>query len=59
MRPVRDIIAHVLLMGLHAYPTPEDQADALLKRLDHEGYEIVPKGVGDDQMETQAHHAVR
>ena len=36
-----DAIVHFLLMGWKAYPTPEDAAAGLLKRLAHEGYCIV------------------
>ena len=39
---VRLIIAHVLLWA-RSFDTPEDAADAMLKRLDLEGYRIVPK----------------
>ena len=39
----REIIAHVLLMGHGSYASPEDWADALLRRLDHEGLQIVRK----------------
>lgn len=38
----RDAIAHCLLMGMGAYPSPQEFADAILKRLAHEGYRIVP-----------------
>lgn len=37
----RDAIANCLLMGSGAYKTPEDFADAVLKRLNHEGFAVV------------------
>lgn len=37
----RAAIAHCLLMGLGMYPTPEDWADAALKRLTHQGLAVV------------------
>jgi hypothetical protein len=42
---VRDILAHALRMGMGAYPTPEEFADALLRRLDHDGWEVVRKEI--------------
>lgn len=39
----RDAIAHCLFMGRGAYPSPEDWADAVLKRLAHEGFVVVPR----------------
>lgn len=39
----RDAIANCLLMGRGAYSSPEEWADAVLKRLAHEGYVIVPR----------------
>lgn len=40
---LRAIIAHVMLMGHGTYDTPDDWASGLLRRLDYEGYRIVPK----------------
>lgn len=42
--PLRSV-AHFLLMSRDIrdlYPTPEDAADALLQRLKHDGFQIVP-----------------
>jgi len=38
-----NIIRHVLVMGRGSFDTPEDWTQALLKRLDREGYRIIPK----------------
>ena len=38
-----DVIAHCLLWGTHAYPTPDAFARAMLKRLEYEGYKIIMK----------------
>jgi hypothetical protein len=38
----RSAIAHCLLMGQGAYETPEAFADAVLKRLAHDGFAVVP-----------------
>lgn len=37
----RDAIANCLLMGRGMYPSPEEWADAVLKRLAHEGFAVV------------------
>jgi hypothetical protein len=37
----RDAIAYCLLMGRGMYSSPEDWADAVLKRLAHEGFAVV------------------
>lgn len=37
----RDTIADCLRMGRGMYPSPEDWADAVLKRLAHEGFAVV------------------
>lgn len=39
--PARQIIAHCLLMGRGAYPSPLAWADAVLKRLADEGYSVM------------------
>ena len=39
----RDAIANCLLMGRGMYPTPEEWADAVLKRLTHDGFVVVPR----------------
>lgn len=44
----RDAIAHCLLMGQGMYPSPEDWADAVLKRLAHEGFAVLRKEVETD-----------
>ncbi len=41
--PARQIIAHCLLMGRGAYPSPLAWADAVLKRLADEGYSVERK----------------
>lgn len=39
----RATIVNCLLMGRGMYPSPEEWADAVLKRLANEGYVIVPR----------------
>lgn len=43
----RDAIANCLLMGRGMYPSPEEWADAVLKRLAHDGFVVVPIGQSD------------
>ncbi|HEY4152168.1 MAG TPA: hypothetical protein VGM38_02490 [Pseudolysinimonas sp.] len=40
---VRRIISHALLWGRGSYEAPDKWAAAILKRLDFEGYEVMPK----------------
>lgn len=44
----RDAIAHCLLMGRGMYQSPEEWADAVLKRLAHEGFAVLRKEVETD-----------
>lgn len=46
----RDAIANCLLMGRGVYPSPEEWADAVLKRLAHEGFVVVPREATDAMM---------
>lgn len=41
---VRAILAHCLLMGRGMYGNPEEWADAILRRLAHEGLQVSRKG---------------
>lgn len=43
----REIIANCLLMGMGAYPSPEDFADGILTRLAYEGFTVVSKAEVD------------
>ena len=38
-----EMLAHCLLWGSNSYRTPQDFAVGVLKRIDHDGYQIVPK----------------